>query len=30
MERSIKELSQYRLDRAKEMLSASRENLEIG
>lgn len=29
MERSIRELSLYRLERAKEMLSAVRENLEI-
>lgn len=29
MERSIRELSLYRLERAKEMLSAARENLEI-
>lgn len=30
MERSVKELSQYRLERAKEMLDAARENLKIG
>ncbi len=30
MERSVKELSQYRLERAREMLDAARENLNIG
>ncbi len=30
MENSVKELSKYRFERAKEMLDASKENLEIG
>ena len=30
MEGSLKELAGYRMDRAKEMLVAARENLEIG
>ncbi len=30
MERSVKELSQYRIERAKEMLDAARENLNMG